>query len=235
MLAFYLPASATSAIRLTLPCVSDSLLRLPECQSGKSRGVLTTGPVCSNNSNISVSHEGTCHKMIVLGLIFTIFVLTQECKAAADLFDIHKVEFLKSPVTCGRDITLVIVIHSHPEHIELRNTLRQTWAQETDNTRRIFVVGIIDNKFASDAISRESEDFGDMLQGDFIDSYRNMTYKHLLGYRWIHHHCSEASYVLKSDDDQFVDTLQLPRYLSAFLPAPGPWYLCQVNTHNTGL
>ena len=174
--------------------------------------------------------------MIVIELIFTILVLTQECKAA-DLFDIHKVEFLKSPVPCGRDIRLVIVIHSHPEHIELRNTLRQTWAQETDNTRRIFVVGIIDNTFASDAINRESEGFGDMLQGDFIDSYRNMTYKHLLGYRWIHHHCSGSSYVLKSDDDQFVDTLQLPRYLSAFLPAPGsgPWYLCQVNTLNTSL
>ena len=129
-----------------------------------------------------------------------------------------RVDFLKSPVTCSSYITLAIVIHSHPEHIELRSTLRQTWAQETQNTRRIFIVGITDNTLARDAIIEESEEFGDVVQGDFIDSYRNMTYKHLLGYRWINEHCPDASYVLKSDDDQFVDTLQLGRYLSAFLP-----------------
>ena len=168
--------------------------------------------------------------MNVLQSILTFLVLTQECKAV-NLFDIHKVEFLKSPVTCSSYITLAIVIHSHPEHNELRNTLRQTWAQETQNTRRVFIVGITDNDntLARDAIIKESEEFGDVVQGDFIDSYRNMTYKHLLGYRWINEHCSNASYVLKSDDDQFVDTLQLGRYLSAFLPAPGSaWYLCQV-------
>ena len=167
--------------------------------------------------------------MNVLGLIFSILVLTQECRAEGDSFDIHEVKILKSPVTCSSDIRLVIVIHSHPEHSELRNTLRQTWAQETQNTRRIFVVGNIDSTITRDVINRESENIGDIVQGDFVDSYRNMTYKHLLGYRWITQHCSDASYVLKSDDDQFVDTLQLGRYLSTFLPAPGTsWYLCQV-------
>ena len=168
--------------------------------------------------------------MNVLGSIFSILVLTQqECRAEGDSFDIHEVKILKSPVTCSSDIRLVIVIHSHPEHSELRNTLRQTWAQETQNTRRIFVVGNIDSTITRDVINRESENIGDIVQGDFVDSYRNMTYKHLLGYRWITQHCSDASYVLKSDDDQFVDTLQLGRYLSTFLPSPGTsWYLCQV-------
>ena len=82
-----------------------------------------------------------------------------------------------------------------------------------------------------------------------MDSYRNMTVKHLLWHRWVMDSCGAASYVVKSDDDQFVDTIQvdismyttsiyqylpistvqLPTYLSTFLPEPGSmWYLCQV-------
>ena len=83
-----------------------------------------------------------------------------------------------------------------------------------------------------------------------MDSYRNMTVKHLLWHRWVQDSCGAASYVVKSDDDQFVDTIQvdistsiyeylristniyipqLPTYLTTFLPEPGSrWYLCQV-------
>ena len=167
--------------------------------------------------------------MIALREVFTILVLTQKSQAE-ELFDIHKVNILKSPVPCKNEITLATLIHSHPEHSDLRNTLRQTWAQETQRfTRRIFIVGVSDNKSVLDQINRESDDLGDILQGNFVDNYRNMTYKHLLGYRWIGEHCSGASYVLKSDDDQFVDTLQLGRFLSTFLPGPERvWYLCQV-------
>ena len=42
-----------------------------------------------------------------------------------------------------------------------------------------------------------------------MDSYRNMTVKHLLWHRWVRDSCGAASYVVKSDDDQFVDTIQV--------------------------
>ena len=42
-----------------------------------------------------------------------------------------------------------------------------------------------------------------------MDSYRNMTVKHLLWHRWVQDSCAAASYVVKSDDDQFVDTIQV--------------------------
>ena len=46
-----------------------------------------------------------------------------------------------------------------------------------------------------------------------MDSYRNMTVKHLLWHRWVQDSCGAASYVVKSDDDQFVDTIQVDIYL----------------------
>ena len=36
--------------------------------------------------------------------------------------------------------------------------------------------------------------------------------------RWITDKCANVSFVLKSDDDQVVDTLQLPTYLDYFVP-----------------
>ena len=42
-----------------------------------------------------------------------------------------------------------------------------------------------------------------------MDSYRNMTVKHLLWHRWVQDSCGAALYVVKSDDDQFVDTIQV--------------------------
>ena len=70
---------------------------------------------------------------------------------------------------------------------------------------------------------------GDLLQGAFLDSYRNLTVKHLLGYTWARDHCSAASWLLKTDDDQFVDTLHLPRLLQELeLEPQQEFFLCQV-------
>ena len=49
------------------------------------------------------------------------------------------------------------------------------------------------------------------------------------GCRWCEEHCPGADHVLKTDDDQFVDTLQLPRFLTTFLPQTDrKWFLCHV-------
>lgn len=111
--------------------------------------------------------------------------------------------------------------------------MRDSWANETlvpnFRMKRIFIVGSPSKLSVDENIKLESEEHGDILQGGFKDSYRNMTYKHLLGYRWVKEHCTKVDYVLKTDDDQFVDTLQLPRFLSTFLPESNrKWYLCQV-------
>ena len=144
-------------------------------------------------------------------------------------FDIRRVEVVWSPPDCG-NISLVILVHSHPAHRELRSTLRRTWARPvSQNSRTVFVIGNVQEEELSDRLHKERLEHNDILRGDFLDSYRNLTYKHLLGYSWLTEHCQTADYVLKTDDDQFVDTLQLPRYLHTFLPPPTElWFLCNV-------
>ena len=76
-----------------------------------------------------------------------------------------------SPDKCSDDISLVIVIHSHPQHHQLRNVLRETWAKETNTTRRIFAVGLSDH---DENIFSESQEHGDVLQVSLMRNHINI-------------------------------------------------------------
>ncbi|ELU05658.1 hypothetical protein CAPTEDRAFT_145557 [Capitella teleta] len=60
-----------------------------------------------------------------------------------------------------------------------------------------------------DELMKESETHNDILFMGFHDSYRNLTLKSLLSLRWLSHHCANASFFVKVDDDQFVFIPQL--------------------------
>ena len=170
--------------------------------------------------------------MLFGDMIYLILCLLLVRVRAEDYFNITTVDLVWSPPDCG-DVSLVILIHSHPEHSTLRNTLRQTWAKQVSQghfkTRTVFLIGEVADADLSRRLEEERLTHSDLVKGHFVDSYRNLTYKHLLGYRWVVEHCQGADYVLKSDDDQFVDTFQLPRYLETFLPPPSqPWFLCNI-------
>ena len=41
--------------------------------------------------------------------------------------------------------------------------------------------------------------------GDFLDTYRNLSYKNVFGKLWVSNFCEQADFVVKTDDDMFVD------------------------------
>ena len=55
----------------------------------------------------------------------------------------------------------------------------------------------------------QAEQFGDIVQGGFIDAYSNMTYKNIFGKLWVSEFCPQAKFVIKSDDDMFIDMFAL--------------------------
>lgn len=57
-------------------------------------------------------------------------------------------------------------------------------------------------------LTAEQNIFGDIVIGSFIDSYHNLTYKHIMGYKWVLNFCPNATFVLKVDDDMFIDILR---------------------------
>ncbi|NXK91087.1 B3G5B glucosaminyltransferase, partial [Formicarius rufipectus] len=69
---------------------------------------------------------------------------------------------------------------------------------------------------SQDALLREWGLHGDLLQGDFADSYSDLTRKTLFLLRWAVACCAAAPFVLKADDD----TALLPSSIATYLRAP---------------
>lgn len=144
--------------------------------------------------------------------------------------------------TTGEGIYFMIIVHSAPDHFSERQAIRSTWGSVKSiknlAIRLIFVLGktqVGPNLNLENSIRRENELFGDIVVGNFVESYRNLTYKHLLGYKWISNFCSDATFILKTDDDAFVDIFQLFDFISrnyGFAPKPGT-LICNVFPEGT--
>ena len=58
-------------------------------------------------------------------------------------------------------------------------------------------------------IAKENEEHHDIVQGDFLDTYRNLSYKNIMGKLWVSQFCEQAEFVVKTDDDQFIDLYEV--------------------------
>ncbi|KAF1401152.1 Beta-1,3-galactosyltransferase 4, partial [Spheniscus humboldti] len=78
------------------------------------------------------------------------------------------------------------------------------------------------------ALREEALRHGDLLQGAFADTYANLTRKTLLLLRWAAARCPAAPFLLKADDDVFVNLPALTTYLAS-LRHPRRLYLGRVH------
>ena len=42
-----------------------------------------------------------------------------------------------------------------------------------------------------------------------MDTYHNLSYKEIMGNLWISEFCEQAEFVVKTDDDQFIDLYEV--------------------------
>nr|XP_054764032.1 beta-1,3-galactosyltransferase 5-like [Lytechinus pictus] len=133
------------------------------------------------------------------------------------------VQKLADVFTAGPDCTvkplLLLIVTSAPENIKRRTAIRHTWARYRDpkvlNTthfKTIFLIGKT-SSLLNEQIEDESEKHKDILIGDYVDSYRNLTYKVQHGIMWSADSC-QSQYLLKTDDDCFVNTKGLVEFLT---------------------
>ena len=113
---------------------------------------------------------------------------------------------------CQRDIYLLIVVCSAVQRVEYRAVIRETWGsvirRKHLGVRVVFILGNPDAGHAhfQSAIQAESDKFHDILQLDLIDHSRNLSFKTIGLFHWIKQFCGNASFVMKTDDDIFVNT-----------------------------
>ena len=116
---------------------------------------------------------------------------------------------------------LLVIVSSSPnerKNAERRQMLRMTWANANgahipkDVTMRIvFMLGKAARSEMHQSIMEEVEQHGDMLIGDYEDTYRNITTKLLMAFQWATK--IKCHYVLKTDDDVYIDIPKLVTWL----------------------
>jgi hypothetical protein len=110
-----------------------------------------------------------------------------------------------------------VYVHTAPSHFKHRSIIRQTWGSARHypdaEVRVVFVMGLDETGGTQPAVAFESAQYGDIVQEDFRDTYRNLTYKAIAALKWVSTYCPQAEFVLKSDDDMFVNMFTLIRHL----------------------
>lgn len=132
-------------------------------------------------------------------------------EALSTLIDLPHFSF-KLPNSCNSSKPLWVgMVSSAPQNFYNREKIRTTWG---NSQQVVFLLGLA-NSTLQPLIEQEAREYGDIVQGSFIDSYRNLTYKHVMGLLWATKNCPGARYLLKLDDDVFVNT----PYLNSYLPS----------------
>lgn len=107
---------------------------------------------------------------------------------------------LLTPEDCSTDqpYKIILAIKSLAQNTAERDAIRRTWGNETliakYPTKRVFLLGRPQTATESQQeIEDESNKYGDILQGDFEDSFQNLTLKDYLFLSWFSEKC-DAKY-----------------------------------------
>ncbi|XP_058836714.1 beta-1,3-galactosyltransferase 2-like isoform X3 [Topomyia yanbarensis] len=119
----------------------------------------------------------------------------------------------------GSDVNLLILVTSAPTHREQRLSIRQSWGHY--GIRRDisigFVLGRTQDQRIADQLSAENYMYSDLIRGNFVDSYSNLTLKSISLLEWTSINCPNATYLLKTDDDMFINVPKLLQFIETHL------------------
>lgn len=156
-------------------------------------------------------------------------------------FTVRKDAFIiKNENLCRTEnVTILVLVHTALANFERRKSIRQTWGNvhkfQPYNLRIAFIVGKSVNKTVQELIQRENALHRDIVQGNFLDTYHNLSNKAVLGLRWVTEYCPTARYILKADDDVFLNPFALFRELVTTYSNLTRTIMCNVRPNGTDI
>lgn len=132
------------------------------------------------------------------------------------LMDLSNFEFTLNIPACRTHHPIVVgIVYSAPNNFQHRKVIRETWGTEDPRALVIFLLAAVGpgDFHLQDKIANEHNAYGDIVQCNFIDDYRNLTYKHVAALKWFAYHCPGARFMFKTDDDVMVNTPLMYNYL----------------------
>lgn len=122
---------------------------------------------------------------------------------------------------------LVLIVKSAMQHSERRNAIRTTWGYEKRFSdvimRTVFVVGVSGDVELQGRIEAERDQYKDIVQAKFVDTYFNNTIKTMMGIKWAVQNCPRSKFYLFVDDDYYISVKNILRFIRN--PANYPEYI----------
>ena len=91
------------------------------------------------------------------------------------------------------------MVHSAVNNKQKRNVIRETWGgsyiKKEGDIKVAFMLAQPNTRGEQEAVLSEYLDHRDIVQGSFIDSYQNLTYKHTMGLLWATEFCPQVNNV----------------------------------------
>ncbi|XP_057328033.1 beta-1,3-galactosyltransferase 1-like isoform X1 [Microplitis mediator] len=122
---------------------------------------------------------------------------------------------------------LLIIVCSAVGNQKARTAIRSTWGSEQNlyylstsssaNTtvKVVFLLGESTNDTLNAQILDENYEYGDIIQEKFIDTYNNLTLKSVMMLKWVTTTCPQATYLMKTDDDMYVNVPGLVKVIKS--------------------
>ncbi|XP_037697748.1 acetylgalactosaminyl-O-glycosyl-glycoprotein beta-1,3-N-acetylglucosaminyltransferase [Choloepus didactylus] len=216
-------------VGLSFLALHQGLLQFPRSQKEKRSlgpthtpvaaepSVLNPGPPCVANASAN-----TTPAFEQLPARIQDFLRYRHCRHFPLLWD--------APSKCAgsQGVFLLLAVKSYPMHYERRELIRRTWGQERSyrglRVRRVFLLGAPAPEDAERAerlnalVGLEAREHRDVLQWAFTDTFLNLTLKHVHLLDWLATRCPQARFLLSGDDDVFVHTSNVLRFLAAQPP-----------------
>ncbi|KAK3595072.1 hypothetical protein CHS0354_043169 [Potamilus streckersoni] len=117
---------------------------------------------------------------------------------------------------------LLFFVLSLPKNTGERQAIRQTWGSVASqshtsfniSTKLMFILGqMADGMLPEKVLQEEATKYKDIVQADFVESRHNLTIKMMTGLRWVKTYCPSVKYILKADDDTFINVALFSDYL----------------------
>lgn len=110
------------------------------------------------------------------------------------------------------EVDYLFMVFSAVSNVDRRNAIRGTWGRDVktfSSNRLAFLLGNTNDAILKSAVESESSVHKDLIQEGFTDSYRNVTLKSIMMLHWASTYCSKARFVVKVDDDTYVNVANL--------------------------
>ena len=133
----------------------------------------------------------------------------------------HDFKYIMNPgdQICGENfginVFLLIYVHTSPDNFKRRLSIRETWSKRSmfRDIRLVFMMGKSEIKKTVNLLNLEYNLYQDIVQEDFIDSYRNLTYKGIMAMKWMTEYCKNVKFILKVDDDMIINMFSLLKHI----------------------